>query len=54
MKSNFLLVLTHLILLCLNETFLDTSISDSEININNYCIVRKERTRNGGVVAIYT
>ena len=49
-----LLIGTYLLdILCLNETFLDTSISDSEIDINNYCIVRKDRTRNGGGVAIY-
>ena len=40
-------------LLALNETKVDHSIFDDEINIHNYSLVRKDRTRQGGGVAIY-
>ncbi len=32
----------------LNKTRLDNSISDSEVKISGYNIVRRERNRNGG------
>ena len=40
-------------IISLNETMLDSSISDYEIKINGYDIVRKDRNRHGGGVAIY-
>ena len=40
-------------LLALNETKIDESIFNDEINILNYSLVRKDRTRHGGGVAIY-
>jgi hypothetical protein len=40
-------------ILAINETKLDSSISDSEIYINGYTIIRKDRNRNGGGIAIY-
>lgn len=40
-------------ILSINETRLDSTIDDSHININGYCIVRKDRNRGGGGVAIY-
>ncbi len=40
-------------ILAINETKLDSSISDSEIYINGYIIIRKDRNRNGGRIAIY-
>ena len=40
-------------ILCLNETRLDHTISDGEIEINGFNIVRKDRNRKGGGVAIY-
>ena len=40
-------------LLALNETKVDESIFDDEINIANYSLLRKDRTRQGGGVAIY-
>jgi hypothetical protein len=40
-------------IISLNETMLDSSISDHEIKINGYDIVRKDRNRHGGEVAIY-
>ena len=40
-------------LLCLNETFCDGTISDGEIVLPGYSIVRKDRIRHGGGVAMY-
>ena len=37
----------------LNETMLDDSIEDHEIDISGYDILRKDRNRHGGGVAIY-
>lgn len=34
--------------ICITETWLDPSISNSEIKLNNYSVVRKDRNRNGG------
>ena len=40
-------------LFALNETKIDESIFDDEIKIENYSLVRKDRTRQGGGVAMY-
>ena len=40
-------------ILCLNETKLDSSISDDELKIYNYVFVRRDRTRHGGDIGIY-
>ena len=40
-------------ILAINETKLDSSILDSEINIDGCIIIRKDRNRNGGGIAIY-
>ena len=40
-------------ILILNETRLDDSIPNSEIKISGYDIVRRDRNRNGGGVAMY-
>ena len=40
-------------ILCINETRLDNSISSAEVEICGYEIVRRDRNRNGGGVAIY-
>ena len=40
-------------ILCLSETWLDGSISDSDVLIPNYTIFRNDRSRHGGGVAIY-
>ena len=40
-------------ILTLNETWLDNSISDSEVKIPGYDIVRRDRNRNGGGVAMF-
>ena len=36
-----------------NETRLDNTINDGLINLNEYDVVRKDRSRMGGGVAIY-
>ena len=41
-------------ILTINETRLDESISDAEVNIQGYNLWRKDRCRHGGGVAIYT
>ena len=40
-------------ILALNETWLDDTIRDIDIEIQNYCIERNDRNREGGGVAIY-
>ena len=40
-------------ILCISETWLDNEISDSEVSIGNYDLVRLDRNRHGGGVAIY-
>ena len=40
-------------IICLNETLLDETINDHEVNIIGYEILRKDRNRNGGGVAVY-
>ena len=51
--------LKHLILdldvhcFSVNETLLDSSISNIEINIDNFSVFRNDRNRHGGGVALY-
>ncbi len=40
-------------ILCINETRLDNTINDNIIKIPDYDIIRRDRDRNGGGVAIY-
>ena len=40
-------------IICLCETWLDNNILDQELIIPSFVLVRKDRTRNGGGVAIY-
>ena len=40
-------------ILALNETLLDDSINDNELLVQNYDLLRNDRNRNGGGVAIY-
>ena len=37
----------------ITETKLDNSIDDSEISINGYCAIRRDRNRKGGGVICY-
>ena len=39
--------------ICITETWLDETVLDSEIQIQNYSIRRKDRNRHGGGVCIY-
>lgn len=39
--------------ICFTESWLDDTVSDEEIAINNYNIVRKDRSRKGGGVCVY-
>lgn len=40
-------------ILCLSETWLDFYITDSEVEIENFVIIRKDRNRQGGGVCIF-
>lgn len=40
-------------IVCFSETWLDASISDTEIEIENYVVLRKDRNRSGGGVCVY-
>ena len=40
-------------ILALSETTIDSSISDSEIEIQNYSIMRRDQTRKGGGVCLF-
>ena len=40
-------------IICIVETWLDESISDNEVGIQNYDIVRLDRNRHGGGILIY-
>ena len=40
-------------ILAINETRLDKQIMDSEVDIDGYHIIRRDRNRSGGGVALY-
>ena len=40
-------------IICINETKIDDKIHDSDIEVDNYLLVRKDRNSDGGSVAIY-
>ena len=52
-QIKYILSITSIDVLCLNETRLSNDISDVEVAIPDYSIFRKDRTREGGGVAIY-
>ena len=37
----------------ITESWLDNTVDDSEISISGYCVVRRDRDRNGGGVCVY-
>lgn len=39
--------------MCFTETWLDESVSDTEIEIENFVVLRNDRNRNGGGVCVY-
>ena len=40
-------------IICVNETLCDKTVYDSELQLHGYNILRKDRNRNGGGVALY-
>ena len=40
-------------IICINETWLDSSVSDDEIDLDGYSLYRKDRNRHGGGVAVF-
>lgn len=40
-------------ILCLTETWLDSSITDDEIKVNRYNLIRKDRNRKGGGICVF-
>ena len=40
-------------LIAFDETWIDLSFTDNFIHLDNYDIIRKDRSRNGGGVCIY-
>ena len=39
--------------ICVSETWLDSTVTDTEIEIPNYAVVRKDRNRQGGGVCVF-
>ena len=44
---------TKAAVIALTETWLDDSVNDSELIINNYCLIRADRNRQGGGVCLF-
>ena len=44
---------TKAAVIILTDTWLDSSISNGEIDIDGYTIVRRDRNRNGGGICAY-
>ena len=38
---------------CVSETWLDNKVSNHEAELDGYVLLRKERNRHGGVVAMF-
>ncbi len=38
---------------CLTETWIDSSVTNNEIKVDNYNVIRKDRNRQGGGVCIF-
>ena len=52
-EIRYILINSPLELLAINESKLDGTISDTEVYIPGYIIIRKDRSRSGGGVALY-
>ena len=48
-----LAVKSNAAVISLSETWLDDSVLDSEISMDNYCLILQDRNRNGGGVCMY-
>lgn len=44
---------TKAVVISVTETWLDQSVTDGEIQIQNYTVIRKDRNRQGGGVCVY-
>ena len=44
---------TNAAVICLSETWLDDSITDGEISIDGYCLVRRDKNRSGGGLCMH-
>ncbi|XP_045107676.1 uncharacterized protein LOC123515047 [Portunus trituberculatus] len=44
---------TNAAVMCISETWLDDSVTNNEIEISGYQVIRKDRNRNGGGVCMY-
>jgi len=44
---------TRAAVICISETWLDSSVNDAEIHLDNYSVVRRDRDRHGGGVCCY-
>ena len=53
MKSEISQITIKPAMLGIKESKLDSSVTNSEVNINGYSIIRNDRNRNGGSVACY-
>ena len=36
----------------IGETHCDSTVPDSDVSLDNFCVIRKDRSRNGGGVAL--
>ena len=52
-EIRYILINSPLEVLAINESKLDDTISDTEVYIPGYVIIRKDRSRSGGAVALY-
>ena len=52
-EIRYILINSPLEVLAINESKLDDTISDTEVCIPGYIIIRKDRSRSGGGVALY-
>ena len=52
-EIRYVLINSPLEVLAINESKLDDTISDTEVYIPGYIIIRKDRSRSGGGVALY-
>ena len=52
-EIRYILINSPLEVLAINESKLDDTISDTEVYIPGYVIIRKDRSRSGGGVALY-
>ena len=52
-ELRYIAVQSNAAVICLSETWLDDSVSDGEISIDGYCLIRRDRNRSGGGVCMY-